>query len=188
MSIQQQLTMLSQQQQQQFAASETSSAYTLPQLQSNLTVQPAETMLLSLSLMSVPSCCIILFKQLTSSFNKHLLSSLIESIDDRDSHLWIYINWLQHQSFSLVKALEEAYRALNKKHYELMTVQEWADKKKPWTCLNVSVELKLQIADKVSLKNWWYNEEHYDTMMLKILKQNAKQMTLNAIDIKRIEG
>jgi hypothetical protein len=53
MSIQQQLTMLSQQQQQQFAASETSSAYTLSQLQSNLTVQSAETVLLSLSLMSV---------------------------------------------------------------------------------------------------------------------------------------
>jgi hypothetical protein len=52
MSIQQQLTMLSQQQQQQFAASETSSAYTLSQLQSNLTVQSAETVL-SLSLMSV---------------------------------------------------------------------------------------------------------------------------------------
>jgi hypothetical protein len=47
MFIQQQLTMLSQQQQQQFAASETSSAYTLFQLQF------AETVLLSLSLMSV---------------------------------------------------------------------------------------------------------------------------------------
>jgi len=62
MSIQQQLTMLSQQQQQQFAASETSSAYTLPQLQSNLTVQSAETVPLSLSLMSVPFCCIIFLK------------------------------------------------------------------------------------------------------------------------------
>jgi len=62
MSIQQQLTMLSQQQQQQFAASETSSAYTLSQLQSNLTVQPAETVSLLLSLMSVPFCCIIFLK------------------------------------------------------------------------------------------------------------------------------
>ncbi len=50
MFIQQQLTMLSQQQQQQFTASETSSAYTLPQLQSNLAVQPAETVPLPLSL------------------------------------------------------------------------------------------------------------------------------------------
>jgi len=62
MPIQQQLTMLSQQQQQQFAASETSSAYTLSQLQSNLAVQPAETLLLLLSLMSVPFCCIIFLK------------------------------------------------------------------------------------------------------------------------------
>jgi len=62
MPIQQQLTMLSQQQQQQFAASETSSAYTLPQLQSNLTVQSAETVPLSLSLMSVSFYCIILLK------------------------------------------------------------------------------------------------------------------------------
>ncbi len=143
MSIQQQLTMLSQQQQQQFTASETSSAYTLPQLQSNLTVQSAETVLLPLSLMSVSFCCIISLKQPTSSFNRHLSSSSIESIGDRDSHLWIYINWLQHQSPSLAKALEEAYRALNKKHYELITVQEWANKKKPWICLNVSVKLGL---------------------------------------------
>ena len=78
----------------------------------------------------------------------------IKCIGDRGSHLQIYINWLQHQSSSLAKALEEAYRALNKKHYELTTVQEWADKKKPWTCLNVPVELGLQIADKASLKNW----------------------------------
>ena len=69
-----------------------------------------------------------------------------------------------------------------------MTVQEWADKKKPWTHLNVSVELRLQIANKANLKNWWYDEEHHDTVMLKISKQNAKQMTLNAIDIERIEG
>jgi len=92
MFIQQQLTMLSQQQQQQFAASEISSAYTLPQLQSNLAVQSAETVLLSLSLMSVPFHCIIFLKQSTSSFNKHLSSSFIESIGDRDSHLQIYIN------------------------------------------------------------------------------------------------
>jgi len=92
MSIQQQLTMLSQQQQQQFTASEISLAYTLPQLQSNLTVQSAETVLLSLSLMSVSFCCIILLKQSTSSFNKHLSSSPIESIDDRGSYLQIYIN------------------------------------------------------------------------------------------------
>jgi len=92
MSIQQQLTMLSQQQQQQFAVSETSSAYTLSQLQSNLTVQPAETVSLLLSLMSVPFCCIISLKQFTSSFNKHLSSSSIKSIDDRGSHLQIYIN------------------------------------------------------------------------------------------------
>ncbi len=143
MSIQQQLTMLSQQQQQQFTASETSSAYTLSQLQSNLTVQSAETVPLLLLLMSVPFCCNIFLKQPTSSFNKHLLSSFIESINDRGSHLQIYINWLQCQSSSLAKALEEAYRALNKKHYELTTVQEWADKKKPWTHLNVPVELGL---------------------------------------------
>jgi len=62
MPIQQQLTMLSQQQQQQFAASETSSAYTLSQLQLNLTVQPAKTVPLPLSLMSVSFCCIILLK------------------------------------------------------------------------------------------------------------------------------
>ena len=77
MFIQQQLTMLSQQQQQQFAASETSSAYTLPQLQSNLTVQPAETVPLPLSLMSVYFCHIIFLKQPTLSFNKHLSSSSI---------------------------------------------------------------------------------------------------------------
>ena len=77
MSIQQQLTMLSQQQQQQFAASEISSVYTLPQLQSNLTVQSAETVLLSLSLMSVSFCHIIFLKQPTLSFNKHLSSSSI---------------------------------------------------------------------------------------------------------------
>jgi len=77
MPIQQQLTMLSQQQQQQFTASEISSAYTLPQLQSNLTVQSAETVLLSLSLMSVSFCHIIFLKQPTLSFNKHLSSSSI---------------------------------------------------------------------------------------------------------------
>ena len=138
--------------------------------------------------MSVPFCCIIFLKWPTSSFNKHLLSSPIESIGDRGSHLWIYINWLQCQSSSLAKALKEAYRALNKKHYELTTVQEWADKKKPWTHLNVPVELGLQIANKASLKNWWYDEECHDTVMSKISEQNAKQMTLNAIDIERIEG
>ncbi len=68
-----------------------------------------------------------------------------------------------------------------------MTVQEWADKKKSWICLNVSVKLKLQIADKASLKNWWYDEECHDTVMSEISEQNAKQMTLNAIDIKRIK-
>jgi len=87
MFIQQQLTMLSQQQQQQFTASETSSAYTLSQLQLNLTVQPAETMLLLLSLMSVSFCCIILLKQPTLLFNRHLSSSSIESIGDRGNHL-----------------------------------------------------------------------------------------------------
>jgi len=87
MSIQQQLTMLSQQQQQQFAASEISSVYTLPQLQLNLTVQSAETVSLLLLLMSVPSHCIIFLKQSTSSFNRHLSSSSIKSIDDRGSHL-----------------------------------------------------------------------------------------------------
>ncbi len=126
MPIQQQLTMLSQQQQQQFAASETSSAYTLPQLQLNLAVQSAETVLLSLSLMSVSFCCITFLKQPTSSFNRHLSSSPIESIGDRGSHLQIYINWLQRQSPSLAKALEEAYRALNKKHYELTTCHGFA--------------------------------------------------------------
>jgi len=91
------------------------------------------------------------------------------------------------QSPSLAKALEEVYKALNKKHYKLTTVQEWANKKKSWTHLNVSVKLELQIADKASLKDWWYDEEHHNTVMLKISKQNAKQMTLNAIDIERIE-
>jgi len=61
MPIQQQLTMLSQQQQQQFTASEISSAYTLPQLQS-MTVQSAETVSLLLSLMSVSFHCIIFLK------------------------------------------------------------------------------------------------------------------------------
>jgi len=52
----------------------------------------------------------------------------------------------------------------------------------------VPVELGLQIADKASLKDWWYDEERHDTVMLKILEQDAKQMALNAIDIERIEG
>jgi len=39
-----------------------------------------------------------------------------------------------------------------------------------------------------STHNRWYDEEHHDTVMSEILKQDAKQITLNAIDIKRIEG
>jgi len=188
MPIQQQLTMLSQQQLQQFAASGTSSAYTLPQLQPILAVQPAETVPLPLSLMSVPFRRIISLKRPTSSFNRHLPSSPIRSIGDRGSHLRIYINWLQRQSPSLAKALEEAYRALDKEHYGLTTVQGWADKEEPWTRLNVPVGLGLQIADKASLKDWWYDEGRHGTVMSEISEQDAKQMALNAIDIERIEG
>jgi len=48
---------------------------------------PAETVPLPLSLVSVSFCCIISLKQPTSSFNRHLSSSPIESIGDRGSHL-----------------------------------------------------------------------------------------------------
>ena len=98
------------------------------------------------------------------------------------------INWLQRHSPSLAKALEEAYRALDKEHYGLTTVQGWADKEEPWTRLNVPVGLGLQIADKASLKDWWYDEGRHGTVMSEISEQDAKQMALNAIDIERIEG
>jgi len=51
----------------------------------------------------------------------------------------------------------------------------------------VPVKLGLQIANKASLKDWWYDEECHDTVMSEISEQDAKQMTLNAIDIERIE-
>jgi len=50
------------------------------------------------------------------------------------------------------------------------------------------VGLGLQIADKASLKDWWYDEGRHGTMMSEISEQDAKQMALDAIDIERIEG
>jgi len=52
----------------------------------------------------------------------------------------------------------------------------------------VPVGLGLQIADKASLKDWWYDEGRHGTVMSEISEQDAKQMALDAIDIERIEG
>ena len=114
-----------------------------------------------------------------------LASSSVKFTDDRESHLQLYINWLKIQSSSLNAVFKWIFHALNKEHYSLKTVQKWTDKKVYWIKLDVSVKLDLQIADKNSIKNWWYTEECYAS--LKITVKEMWTMTLNAIDLNEMQ-
>ena len=78
-------------------------------------------------------------------------------------------------------AFERAFHALNKEHYSLKTVQKWADKEVYWIKLDVPVELGLQIADKDSIKDWWYTEGRYAP--LEITVEEMRAMALDAIDL-----
>ncbi len=108
------------------------------------------------------------------------------STGDRGSHLRLYIDWLKVQSPSLAGAFEQAFHTLNKEHYSLKTVRKWADQEVHWTKLDVPVGLGLQIADKDSIKDWWYREGRY--AVLEITAEEARLMALDAIDLDETQG
>ena len=108
------------------------------------------------------------------------------STGDRGSHLRLYIDWLKVQSPSLAGAFEQAFHTLNKEHYSLKTVRKWADQEVHWTKLDVPVGLGLQIADKDSIKDWWYKERRY--AVLEITAEEARLMALDAIDLDETQG
>ncbi len=116
-----------------------------------------------------------------SGGTRNLPSSPIGSKGDRASHLRRYIRWLQRRSPSLSTALESAYHILNTEQFSLTTVRRWAEKSDPWTRLDIRVGLGLQIADRESIKEWWYMEGD-------ISETEAEAMGLDAIDLDETQG